>query len=406
VKVLIYTTPAKGHVYPLIPIIDELIARGHRVAVRTLASEVELVASRGADAQPIDPLIEQVVLQDFRAKGSRAKLEAAVATFTERAPLDAADLQASLAQESPDVVLVDINAWGATAQAEHSGLAWAVFSPYPLSLRSIDAPPFGPGLPPARGPMGRIRDSAVRPLVVVAVERAMLPGLNRVRSDLGLPARRHFDDQILATPLVLAMTAEPFEYPRRDWPSTIRLIGPCAWDPPMPPVAGLAEQGDPLVLVTTSSEFQDDVRLVDTALDALADEPVRVLASLPAQSLPSRTLPANARVEPWIPHGQVLPHARCAITHGGMGATQKALAHGVPVVAVPFGRDQFEVARRVEVAGAGVRLPAARLTPERLRDAVRRALSMGEGAQRVARSFEAAGGATAACDALESLVNA
>ena len=48
------------------------------------------------------------------------------------------------------------------------------------------------------------------------------------------------------------------------------------------------------------------------------------------------------------------------MTHAGMGATQKALAHGVPVCAVPFGRDQLEVARRVEVAHAGTRLAASR----------------------------------------------
>jgi UDP:flavonoid glycosyltransferase YjiC (YdhE family) len=49
----------------------------------------------------------------------------------------------------------------------------------------------------------------------------------------------------------------------------------------------------------------------------------------------------------------VLDRAACAVTHGGMGATQKALAHGVPVCVVPFGRDQLEVARRVRTAGAG-----------------------------------------------------
>jgi UDP:flavonoid glycosyltransferase YjiC (YdhE family) len=46
-----------------------------------------------------------------------------------------------------------------------------------------------------------------------------------------------------------------------------------------------------------------------------------------------------------------------------MGSTQKALAHGVPVCVVPFGRDQLEVARRVEVAEAGTRLSARRLGP-------------------------------------------
>jgi UDP:flavonoid glycosyltransferase YjiC (YdhE family) len=85
-----------------------------------------------------------------------------------------------------------------------------------------------------------------------------------------------------------------------------------------------------------------------------------------------------------------------------MGITQKALSAGVPVCAVPFGRDQPEVARRVEVAHAGTRLLAARLNPARLREAVREAMTMHEGAARVARAFEAAGGGPAAADAIEA----
>ncbi len=87
-----------------------------------------------------------------------------------------------------------------------------------------------------------------------------------------------------------------------------------------------------------------------------------------------------------------------------MGATQKALARGVPVCAVPFGRDQLEVARRVEVAGAGVRLPAGRLKPTRLRDAVRAAMACAEGAKRVAESYRATGGPGTAADAVEALL--
>jgi UDP:flavonoid glycosyltransferase YjiC (YdhE family) len=85
-----------------------------------------------------------------------------------------------------------------------------------------------------------------------------------------------------------------------------------------------------------------------------------------------------------------------------MGATQKALARGVPVCAVPFGRDQLEVARRVEVAGAGTSLPAKRLNPERLRQKVREAMTKGAGAARIAAAFEAAGGPRAAAEAFEA----
>src|SRR4029077_937664 len=148
----------------------------------------------------------------------------------------------------------------------------------------------------------------------------------------------------------------------------------------------------PFVLVSTSTDFQDDGRLVRVALEALADEPCHVVATLPAARVDELKPVPNATVAPFVPHRPVLARASCAITHGGMGATQKALALGVPVCAVPFGRDQFEVARRVEQASAGSRLPPWRLRPERLRAKVHEAIARRPGAERVARAFAAAGG--------------
>ncbi len=53
-RVLAYTSPARGHLYPLVPILDVLRGRGHEIHVRTLAAEVERLSARGFDAQPID----------------------------------------------------------------------------------------------------------------------------------------------------------------------------------------------------------------------------------------------------------------------------------------------------------------------------------------------------------------
>ncbi len=114
--------------------------------------------------------------------------------------------------------------------------------------------------------------------------------------------------------------------------------------------------------------------------------------------------PPNARVERFVPHGPIVEQAACVVCHGGMGITHKALASGVPVCVVPFGRDQFDVARHVEVADAGTRLPAGRLRPDRLRAAVRKAMTKRAGAERIASAFAAAGGPKAAVDALEELL--
>jgi UDP:flavonoid glycosyltransferase YjiC (YdhE family) len=159
------------------------------------------------------------------------------------------------------------------------------------------------------------------------------------------------------------------------------------------------------VLVSTSSEFQDDGRLVAGALEALANEDVHVVATMPAAGLSNTSVPDNAHVEQFLPHATILARAACAVTHGGAGVTQKALAAGVPVCVVPFGRDQLEVARRVEVADAGTRLPARRLTPDRLRAKIREATSKREGARRVAEGFAATGGPTTAAYAIEGLLD-
>lgn len=401
-KILAYTSPARGHLFPLVPVLDELAGAGHAVAVRTLASEVPLMAARGFDAAPIDPAIEEIEHQDWRGRTPPAKLKLAMATFNARAPHDAEDLRSAIAAERPDLLLVDCMTWGAAAVAEASGLPWAQWFPYPMPLSSPDVPPFGPGLKPAAGPLGRVRDAALRPLTLRMMARAALPGINEVRRDEGVPPFASPDDTYTAAPLMLYMTAEPLEYPRSDWPGSIRMVGPCAWDPPAAAPAWLDEVERPLVLVSTSSEFQDDGKLVHTALEALAQEDVEVVATLPAASLPDR-VPTNARVERFVPHAPILERAALAITHGGAGATQKALAAGVPVCVVPFGRDQLEVARRVELAGAGTRLPVPRLNAERLRSKARAAMAMREGARRVAAGFEATGGAAAAAAAVEAL---
>jgi MGT family glycosyltransferase len=400
-RILAYTSPARGHLYPLIPILAELHGRGHDIALRTMAGQVPTMRARGWDAQPIDAGIEAIEHDDWRGRNPRDALGRAMRTFHARARLDAADLRRAIAEVGPDAVMVDTNCWGAHSVAEAWGGPWAAFVPYPIPLRSLDAPPFGPGLAPARGPAGRLRDRLAGPIIRRVYERAVLPRYNAARYDVGLPALAGADEWFLRPSLVLYLTAEPFEYPRREWPANIVMVGPCDWDPDADRPQWIDYITRPVVLVTTSSEYQNDTRLVSVALAALADEPFTVVATLPTAGTGGLRIPGNARVERFVPHAPLLDRAACAITHGSMGATQKALARGVPVCAVPFGRDQFEVARRVEVAGAGTRLPATRLRPDRLRGRVHKAIQCRDGAARVASAFAAAGGPVAAADAVE-----
>lgn len=399
--ILAYTSPALGHLFPMTPLLLELRSRGHDVHARTLGSQVDLVRSLGIEASAIDDRISGVIHADWEASNPKQALQVAVRAFGERAAFDGPDLRDAIASVRPDLLVVDINSWGALNAAEASGLPWVTFSPFTPPLDSPGTPPFGPGLKPLPGVFGRVRDGIVRPLVMGAAERVMRPTMDELRADIGLPPVRKADEFFRKAPLLLITTAEPFEYHHDDWGDNVVLIGASAWEPPQEPPAWLSDINHPLVLVTTSSEFQDDGVLVRTTLEAFADEPVTVVATMPAGVDEGLVVPGNARVEQFVPHGPLLDRAALAITHGGMGATQKALSRGVPVCVVPFGRDQLEVAMRVQVSGSGTRLPAKRLTPDRLKAKAYEAMKCGEGARRVAQGYAASGGVSAGVDAIE-----
>ena len=156
--------------------------------------------------------------------------------------------------------------------------------------------------------------------------------------------------------------------------------------------------------MTCSTDYQADEKLALTAVEALRDEPVRVVLTL-ADAYDTVTLaPApNVRVERFVPHGPVLERAAAVVCHSGMGIVQKAMAAGVPIAAVPFGRDQPEVARRVLEAGAGVQLRTKHLTPERLRATVREAIAMRPQAEAAGKRLRTAGGGARFADAAEEL---
>jgi MGT family glycosyltransferase len=402
-RILVYQSPSSGNTFPAVGMLLELVRRGHEVHLRGAAEQVERLAAAGIRGAVVDPRIEDHDFDDWRGRSQIDALRRLARNYAALAELELPDLQRAIADVRPDALVVDVNCHGGMYAAEASGLPWAVFCPYPPAFRSVDAPPHGVGWPPPRGPLGRTRDRLWRSLG----DRLAAPELrpfNALRTGLGLAPHRRFDDNYLQSDVFVAFTAEPFEYPRRDWPEQVRLVGPGLWEPPAEPPAWLEAEERPIVLVTASTAYQRDDALIATALEALAGEPFAVVATTGALDPSAFDAPPNARVEAFVPHGPIIERAVCVVCHGGHGITVKALSAGVPVCVVPFCRDQFDVARRVEVADAGVRLHHRRLSAARLRDAVGRAVAKRPGAERVARAFASAGGASAAADAIEELV--
>jgi len=149
--------------------------------------------------------------------------------------------------------------------------------------------------------------------------------------------------------LVLHGTDAVFDRPSAHLPSHRQYVGALLWEPPsmMPPF--LAEPRPPWVLMTLSlSPQQGQIQLARAALTALAAQPVRLLLSLserhPRDEL--LPLPENARVESYVPHAEALKRACLLVSHAGHGVVLKSLDYGVPMVLVPWGRDQPGVAAR------------------------------------------------------------
>jgi UDP:flavonoid glycosyltransferase YjiC (YdhE family) len=119
-NILVYTSPARGHLFPLVPTLQELRGRGHHVAVRTFASEVERMRVLGFAAAPIDSAIEAREIDDWKAKSPPEALQRATRTFVDRARHEIADLRRAAEEERADVLFTDVNSWGAAAAAEAS----------------------------------------------------------------------------------------------------------------------------------------------------------------------------------------------------------------------------------------------------------------------------------------------
>jgi hypothetical protein len=135
-KILAYASPARGHLFPVVPILQELQARGHDVAVRTLEGHVGDLRALGLQAQPLARDVVAIAIDDWKAQSPQEAQGRALQAFGRRAPRDAADLRSAMEEERPGLLLVDIMAFGALAEAEASGLAWVSWLPFPAWLRA------------------------------------------------------------------------------------------------------------------------------------------------------------------------------------------------------------------------------------------------------------------------------
>ena len=319
------------------------------------------------------------------------------------------DVTAAIADERPDVILTDYLLLGGYVAAERAGipLASLIHTVFPLPAPGL--PPYGMGLQPARGALGRLRDAAFAQ-VFRRFYDARLADLNRVRVEAGLPALATTFEQFWAADRLLVLTSPAFDFPATSLPSNVRYVGPQlddpAWLAPWEPPAAWQNDGRPLALVSLSTTYQGQADVVRRIVAALGEMPVRGLVTLgPALRPEEITLPSNVRAEQYAPHTLVCPQADLVVTHGGHGTIITALSCGVPVVCLPMGRDQADNAARVVWRGAGLRC-SSKAGVTTLRQTIQRALEeprFRAGARRIAEEIASHTGASQAIQEVEAL---
>jgi UDP:flavonoid glycosyltransferase YjiC (YdhE family) len=304
----------------------------------------------------------------------------------------------------PDVVVADIITVAGSLAAQAEGRPWATLVPHVMPAGEPGFPAYSVGAVYPRTAVGRRVWELVRPLVMTGEEQGRVE-LNGARERVGLPPLAEVHGGI-SRQLAIVATFPQLEYPRHEaWPG-MRVTGPLLWEQPFGDVEPPPGDG-PLVLVAPSTSQDPEHRLVRAALEGLAGEPVRVLATTNRRE-PEEPLqvPANARLVDWVSYARTMPLCDAVVCHAGHGTLVRALASGVPVVACPHAGDMAENAARVRWAGAGVSLPRRFTTPRGVRLAVRRLLAEPRYRQRAAELGDWAtrnNGAAAAADAVEEL---
>ena len=356
-RVAVVAGPDPGHAFPAIALCLRFLAGGDAPTLLTGKEWLDTARAVGVDAVELLGL-DPTDLDDDTDAGAKIN-QRAVRMAVENAP--------QVRALGPDLVVSDAITVAGGFCAELLGLPWIELNPHPLYRPSKGLPPVGSGLAPGVGVRGRLRDAVMRALSA----RSWRKGLRQraaARVEIGLPPA---DSGPLRR---LIATLPALEVPRPDWPAEAVVVGPLHFEPTssvltVPPGSG------PVVVVAPSTATTGTRGLAEVALQALT----------PGEGLPegarvvvSRLTGPDVPVPSWAVVGlgrqdELLANADLVICGGGHGIVSKALLAGVPLVMVPGGGDQWEIANRVVRQGSG-RLVRP-LTAEALASAVNEVLS-------------------------------
>ncbi len=380
-RFLFVVPPLTGHVNPTVAVGSLLRDRGHDVAWVGHPRRVRPLLPADAKLLELDDGVSDEV---WRPVLDRAKSVRGLASFEflwEEVLVPLArgmrpGVERAIEGFAPDLVVVDHQAFGGALACRRKNARWATLCTTSASI--VD--PF-PDLPKV--------NAWVESKIAMLVREAELE--NVAHADLSPELVIVFSTRALVGDVA--------------FPDRFAFVGPALGRPENMPFPWDSLRDGKRILVslgTVSSEV--GASFFDTVMRAFEGTDLQVVLVAPADL--AKNPPPNFIVQSRVPQLALLPKVHAVVCHAGHNTVCESLAHGLPLVVAPIRDDQPVIANQVVSAGAGLRVKYGRLSPALLRDSVMRVMnepSFREAAERIARSFEEAGGARAAADRLEAL---
>ncbi|MEU3794248.1 macrolide family glycosyltransferase [Streptomyces fructofermentans] len=373
-----------GHVNPTLPVVSELVRRGHTVTYHTSPAFRDEIEAVGAEVclypggeQPLPDPPTPVTLMEGLAS-TAVRLLPSVLTDMRRI--------------RPDLIVHDSACpWGAVAAGELDVPAAASFTTFAFN-RHVPSP--------TRGSWDLLSEAATRPRSLKGYLRARR-GLRRFDTR-GLPL---IDWGNIRQPLNLVYTSRAFQPAVEEFDRSYQFVGASIGGRPADPSFPADHLRDPVLYASLGTVFNSDPHLLRTFAVALAPLGGTVIVST-GQTDPAALgpLPANVLARRFVPQPDVLAGASLFITHGGMNSVNEAMFAGVPMLVVPQGADQPMVARRVVELGAGLSIRTQEATEDSVRALAGRLLHeprFREAAATLRIAQQEAGGYTRAADECE-----
>jgi MGT family glycosyltransferase len=410
-KILVASTPATGHLNPLLAIGHILIAEGHDVGCLSgsvLRDRIEGIGAKfhafpadaDLDLRSFDSVFPELTTMAPGPDLLRTIMER---VFVDVVPAQHQGLQQVLQSFPADVVIGDDMLFGVLpmllgprSKRPPIVLCGTSF----LHWCRDDGAPHFIGLPPATTQVQRDEYAAIYQEHDRLIYQPVADRLNRSLEQMGVEplSMTLFDSVVHLADAYMQLTVPSFEFPR-EFPSSVHFVGTPPIIPNQAPLPSWAHELDgsrKIVLVTqgTVANHNFDL-LVAPTLRALANEPdllvVATAGGRPIDAIPG-PIPANARLARYLPFEWVLPKADVFVTNGGYGSVNQAMSFGIPLVTAGLTEDKADVNARVAWSGVGINLATNEPTPQALRAAVRTVLDAPNYRARaslMAREFEA-----------------